>query len=384
MPKTLQARLVERIAHIEADAWNHLTGRAIPYLRHEFLLALEEHGCASPDTGWQPAHLVFEDPQGMLIAALPMYLKGNSFGEFVFDWTWAEAYQRAGLDYYPKLVVAPPFTPATGPRLLIAPHRRSAQLAEEIVATAIQVARNLDVSSLHWLFANDDALATAEPSLLLPRLGYQFHWHNREWSNFDAFLAAFQSKRRKEARRERRLVSDAGVVLRRVLGCAATADEIETFYRLYRDTFRKYGNYPALTLDCFRALARTMGDAVLYVFAERDGRIIAGSYFLIGADTLYGRYWGAFEDIPALHFEACYYQGIEFCLERGLSRFEPGAQGEHKIARGFDPIPTWSYHWIANPAFRNGIDTFLRHERERVQRYLAGLAEHSAYRRESD
>lgn len=374
----MKTRIVRCLAEIDREAWNALTGGTYPFLRHEFLSALEEQGCLGRRVGWMPHHLLIEDGAGRLLAALPMYLKFNSFGEFVFDWAWADAYERSGLAYYPKLVVAAPFTPASGPRLLIAPEYRGGAHAGEILETAIEVARTAEVSSLHWLFATDAPVL--DSPLLLKRRGCQFHWENRGYGGFDAFLAELTAKRRKEIQRERRLVREAGVELLRIAGDAVEPELWRTVHELYCATFAKHGNYPALTEGFFREIATTMGGQVLLVLALRRGKIIGAAYFLVGDDCLYGRYWGCMEDIPALHFEACYYQGIEYCIGRGLRRFEPGAQGEHKISRGFLPTPTWSAHWIAHAGFSESIARFLAREESAMQSHMSELLARSPFK----
>jgi predicted N-acyltransferase len=378
----MKTRIVRRMRDIDAKDWNALSDGAYPFLRHEFLSALEEQGCLGQRVGWLPHHLLVEDEAGQLAAACPMYLKLNSFGEFVFDWAWAEAYQRAGLDYYPKLVVAAPFTPATGPRLLVAPAARGGPLAEAVLDAAIDTAREAGVSSLHWLFTTDAALL--ESPQFLKRMGCQFHWENRGYQSFEDFLAELTAKRRKEILRERRQVREAGVELVRLRGDAVEPALWRTVHELYCTTFAKHGNYPALTERFFRDIAASMGEQVLLALAMRGGKVMGAAYFLVGADALYGRYWGANEDIPGLHFEACYYQGIEFCIEAGLQRFEPGAQGEHKISRGFLPTPTWSAHWIGHPAFEAPIARFLKQETAGMRDYLAELTERSPYKERPD
>ncbi len=380
MPRSLQRARILTGGLAEADpaAWNRLTRNAYPYLRHEFLLAMETQGCLGERVGWQPYHLLFEGPDGGLLAALPQYLKFNSFGEFVFDGSWAEAHERAGLAYYPKLVVAPPFTPATGPRLLLAPEVDSEGMTAQVIALAIAAAQDAGVSSLHWLFATDPGLA-ASP-LLLRRGGCQFHWDNRGYGCFEHFLEQLTAKRRKEILRERRQVRDAGIELVRLAGPEVTSAEWRSFHALYRNTFDRHGNFAALTLGFFREMAATMGEQVWLVSARQHGEMRAAAYFLVGGDSLYGRYWGAAEDIPGLHFEACYYQGIEYCIEQGLRRFEPGAQGEHKISRGFLPARTWSYHWLAQPGFREPVARFLEREALMVDAYLGKLAARSPYK----
>jgi predicted N-acyltransferase len=374
----LKARIVPDLADVEPEAWNALTGGAFPFLRHEFLRALETEGCLSPRIGWVSHQVLVEDRAGGLVAACPMYLKYNSFGEFVFDWAWADGYERAGRAYFPKLVVAAPFTPATGPRLLLAEAGRTPAREREVLGLVMELARSAGVSSLHFLFANDPVLL--ESPDLMKRVGCQFHWENQGYDEFEDFLAELTSKRRKEILRERRQVREAGVELRRVRGNEIEPDLWRPIHELYCTTFAKHGNFPALTESFFREIAVTMGEQVLAVLAFRKGRVIGAAYFLVGADALYGRYWGCTEEIPGLHFEACYYQGIEFCLEAGLSRFEPGAQGEHKISRGFLPTKTWSLHWIADPAFRKAIARFLSREEAGMETYIAELAARSPFK----
>ncbi len=374
----MRSRVVRHISAVEPDAWNALTGGVYPFLRHEFLFALEEYGCLGRHVGWIPYHLLIEDAERGLVAALPMYLKFNSFGEFVFDWAWADAYERAGMDYYPKLVVASPFTPATGPRLLIRPEHCSDRLAEAVVDFAIEAAQDAGVSSLHWLFTQDRVLLDSPQ--VLKRLGCQFHWENRGYRDFEDFLSAFTAKRRKEVKRERRLVREASVELRRIRGDSVQPDIWHTVYRLYLSTFAKHGNHPALTSRFFEAIAATMGEQILLVLAERRGHIVGAALFLVGRHALYGRYWGCTEEIPALHFEACYYQGIEYCIEAGLHKFEPGAQGEHKVSRGFLPTETWSAHWLAEAAFRDPIARFLDREQRSVRAYMSELSAHSPFK----
>ncbi|NJD06587.1 MAG: N-acetyltransferase [Methylococcaceae bacterium] len=373
----MTCRVVEQLAAVDAAEWNRCVGDDVPYLRHEFLRGLEDHGCLGDTVGWLPRHLLMEQG-GELKAAVPLYLKFNSFGEFVFDQAWAHAYQQAGLEYYPKLVAAAPFTPATGPRLLLAPGGDPVALADSCIGAVIELAQELRLSSCHWLFPSDAALLQS-PRLLL-RKGYQFHWRNQGWRDFEDYLAAFCSRRRKQLRKERRTVAESDVVCRRVMGTEATEADWRFVFRCYRDTFLRHGNYPALTLGFFRHLGRTMGESVMLVVAERRREPVAAAFFLVGSKTLYGRYWGALEDIPGLHFETCYYQGLDFCLERGLEKFEPGAQGEHKISRGFLPSVTWSAHWIADARFRPLIAAFLAREKQGVSAYMEQLMSHSPFR----
>ena len=375
---TLRSRLIDRIDAVAPGAWNALTDCRFPFLRHEFLNALERQECLGKKTGWFPRHLLVEDESGTLAAAMPMYLKTNSFGEFVFDWAWADAYRQSGLAYYPKLVVAAPFTPATGPRVLIADTFDRQMLYPTVIDTAIDAAEQLQVSSLHWLFTSDHHLPSSQP--LLRRLGCQFHWENRNYADFHDFLATLTSKRRKQIRKERREANDSNLEICCIPGNEVDSREWRTFHQLYRSTFDKHGNYPALTLGFFQEIAATMGEQILLVVAYRAKQIIAASYFLVGRDTLYGRYWGCFEEITGLHFELCYYQGIEFCIENRFQRFEPGAQGEHKISRGFLPTETWSLHWVQDSRFRAAIADFLDRETIQMNAYIADLATHSPFK----
>ncbi len=370
--------LVRKMEDIDAASWNSLAGAEYPFLRHEFLLALEKEACLGSGVGWMPYHGIVEDQDGQLLAASPGYLKSNSFGEFVFDWMFADAYARSGMDYYPKLVIASPFTPTTGPRLLIRPDLCRAEFSEILIRLGIETTQMLRLSSLHWLFISDDELLES-PDVLL-RKGYQFHWENPGVHSFDEYLEYFTSKRRKEIRRERRMVQDAGVYIERIRGDQVDPALWDDVYELYTLTFARHNNYPAMSRSFFHKIAETMGDKILLVTAMRGQELMAMAYFLIGTDCLYGRYWGTIEDIPALHFEICYYQGLEYCLEKGLHRFEPGAQGEHKITRGFLPTPTWSAHWIANPVFRDMIAEYLGRENILVDRQMSELRKHSPFK----
>ena len=369
------------IDDIPAADWNALAGDDLPYLRHEFLAAMEHHGCVGERFGWLPQHLALRDAQGHLLAASPCYLKFNSYGEFVFDWAWADAYQRAGRRYYPKLVVASPYTPATGNRILTGGSAHRAELGTALIQGARQVAERLGVSGLHWLFTADDETDWLRSSGLMPRLGCQFHWHNDGYRDFDDLLATFSAEKRKKVRRERRRVLEADVAIRRVRGDQVSDAEWALFHRLYEDTFDKRGGVPTLSLPFFREIGLTMGEQLLLVLAEHGGQIVAAAFCLAGARSLYGRHWGCSKEFHSLHFEACYYQGLEHCIANGLSRFEPGAQGEHKIARGFLPTRTWSAHWIADPSFRRPIGAFLDHEIVGMEDYIAEMQQHSPFKR---
>ena len=348
----------DSIEAIPQQAWNRLNGPDTPFLRHEFLAAMERHGCLGADFGWLPRHLALRDTKGELVAAAPCYLKLNSYGELVFDWSWASVYERLGLPYYRKLVVASPY----------------------LIRGSLQVAEQLGVSSLHWLFTSDTGTHALERQGLMRRVGCQFHWDNRGYEDFDHFLSTFSSAKRKQVRRERRRVAEAGIRFRLLSGHEISDQEWATFHQLYCDTFDKRGGIPTLSLGFFREIGRTLADHCLLVPAYHRGEIVAAAFDLVGARSLYGRHWGCFSDFHSLHFETCYYQCLEFCIQRGLSRFEPGAQGEHKISRGFLPTPTWSAHWIADNGVREAIDHFLKRERDGMRDYLSQMHERSPYK----
>ena len=332
----------DSIDAIPAADWNRLADPDTPFLRHELLAAMERHGCVGEGLGWLPRHLTLRDGRGELVAAAPCYLKLNSYGEFVFDWSWADAYRRCGLRYYPKLVIASPYTPATGPRILVADGPRQDEYAAALIQGSLELAEDLGVSSLHWLFTTEAETRNLEGQGFMRRLGCQFHWDNPGYEDFDHFLGAFSSAKRKQVKRERRRVAEAGIGFRLLSGQEIRDDEWTTFHQLYCSTFDKRGGIPTLSLGFFQEIGRTLADRCLLVLAYHQGEIVAAAFNLVGTRSLYGRHWGCFADFHSLHFEACYYQGLEFCIQRGLSRFEPGAQGEHKISRGFLPTPTWS------------------------------------------
>lgn len=372
-------RIVDRIAEITASDWNGLGVDAYPFLRHEFLAALEAHGCVGERYGWLPQHLVARDVLGRVVAACPLYLKDNSYGEFVFDWSWADAYARHGLRYYPKLVSASPYTPATGPKLLLADDGDDT-MAERLIASATRLADSNRLSSVHWLFTPADETARLAHSGQLVRHGCQFHWQNAGYADFDDFLAALSAGKRKNIRKERRKVADAGIRFRWLDGASATEADWATFHRFYESTFHRRGGIPTLSLDFFLALAESLPGGVLLVMAEHDAKPVAAAFCLVGKDSLYGRHWGCDAFYDNLHFEACYYQGLEFAIQRRLQRFEPGAQGEHKVPRGFLPETTYSAHYIADERFRQAIGRFVEDEREGVADYAAEMRSRSPYR----
>ena len=372
----LRHRFVPRLAEVDAVRWDALRGSDDPFTSHAFLSGLEETGCLRPRWGWNPHHLLIENEAGELQAAAPCYLKTNSHGEFVFDHAWADAYFRAGLDYFPKLLVAVPYSPVTGQRLLCA---GDPGLRTELLRALESFASEHRLSGAHINFHPIDDVPDGA---WLARTDLQFHWHNTGYASFEDFLAALSSKKRKNLRQERAQVARAGIRLRRVHGDAASEEEIAVAHRLYCRTFDDKGNHAALTLDFFRHLARALGRGLLLVLAERGDEVIAMALCLRSADTLYGRYWGCFEEVPGLHFECCYHQGIEYCIEQGLKRFEPGAQGEHKLARGFLPTATHSSHFLPMAAFRDAVARSLEDERRWLAQYRQELLAHSPYRQD--
>lgn len=349
-----------------------MAGGKYPFLQHAFLRAAEQRGCASPETGWTPRHLTLHQ-DGQLRAAMPLYEKSHSWGEFVFDWAWAQAYQQAGLEYYPKLVSAIPFTPAQSSRLLLADPADSAG-AIILLRAAIQLAQDSGCSSLHLLFPLAADLDACRELGMKIRKDCQFHWHNRDYRSFDEFLQTFSAKKRKKVRQDRRRVRESGITFRKVHGAEMGEADWLLAYELISITFMRRGSMPYFNLDFFRSISAALADEVLVIFAEKAGAAVAAAVFFVGPTTLYGRYWGSNGHYDALHFETCYYQGIEYCIAQGLQKFDPGAQGEHKIQRGFRPVPTWSNHWIADPRLSAAVGDFTRSEAQHNQAYLEGAA----------
>lgn len=369
------------IGNIPPADWDACARSSDPFVSHAFLSALECSGSVAPERGWRPVHLVARAAGGRRIeGCLPLYLKSHSYGEYVFDWAWADAFERAGGRYYPKLQAAVPFTPVTGHRLLLrdgAPAATFGALAD----AAVHVAGESRVSSLHITFATAAEAAALGGRGLMVRLGYQFHWHNRGYLSFEDFLADLAARKRKAIRKEREKVAEAGLVVQTLTGSAIRERHWDAFWRFYVDTTQRKWGQAYLTRDFFSRLGETMADRIVLVMAEDgSGRAIGGALNLLGGDTLYGRYWGAVEDWPFLHFEACYYRAIDFAIERGLARVEAGAQGEHKVRRGYLPQPTWSAHWIAHPGLRSAVARFIAAERPAVEAEMAALAAESPYR----
>jgi hypothetical protein len=377
--RTTQVTVNDSIADIAAGEWNQLAGDACPFLRHEFLHAAEHSGSVAPAAGWIPRHLTLRRHDGTLRAALPLYQKDHSWGEFVFDWSWAQAYERAGFRYYPKLVSAVPFTPATSRRLLLR-EPTDTEAAAALLAAATGLARSSNCSSLHVLFpASDDMPLLREAGLQL-RKDCQFHWHNENYADFDAFLSGFSSAKRKKVKRDRRRVAEAGITFRRLRGSDLDDGLWHIVYRLISITFMRRGSLPYFTLDFFQQIGRSMPENILVILAEKQGAPIAAAVFFESEQTLYGRYWGSDAHYDALHFETCYYQGIDYCIDTGKQVFEPGTQGEHKISRGFVPVTTWSAHWLQHPEFFSAIADYLDEEGRHVDRYMQAVDDHSPYR----
>jgi predicted N-acyltransferase len=381
----MHCKFLSSVAGISPETWNGLFDSENPFVQHAFLLALEESGCASLETGWQPLHMMLLDGERP-VAVMPLYARDDSFGEFVFDWGWAEAYMRHGLNYYPKLVTAIPFTPVAGPRVGVAAGAVPGDVFRAMLDALHRLAERRAFSSWHLLFPGlrlqSALLEMKEEGAFLHREAVQFYWHNRGYDGFDGFLATLRSSRRKNIRRERRIVAGQDIALARHTGDEISDEEWRGFYRCYVDTYRKRSGHDGyLNRDFFDRLRASMASQLMLVVARRHAEIIACSLFLHDSKRLYGRYWGALGEFSCLHFEACFYQGIEFCIERGLQEFDPGTQGEHKLMRGFEPVKTTSYHWIADRRFRAAIAEFLNHERRSTERYKQQAESYLPYKK---
>ncbi|OAI11066.1 hypothetical protein A1359_15325 [Methylomonas lenta] len=375
----MDVKIITRLAEIDQNQWNALTGVDYPFLRHEFLSALEHSGSVSEQTGWQPQHILILD-DNQLLAIMPMYLKSHSRGEYVFDQTWAQAYQSHGLAYYPKYVTSIPYTPCQGVRLAIQPDVEPLQIIDLLLKFIQQNADHQSASSWHCLFPDTLLQDTLQSKGLIIREDVQFQWFNRGYRTLDDFLQTLTASKRKMIKRERRKVSEQGIHLQRLEGKAINDTHWQTFYRFYALTYLKRNGQPYLNLAFFRRLAETMPEALQLILAIKQQTPVAASLFFVGADTLYGRYWGCAENYDALHFETCYYQGIEYCIEQGLRRFDSGAQGEHKIARGFEPVSVYSAHWIKDARFSQAIADFVNRERIHVNRYKSGASDYLPFK----
>ena len=375
-------KAVSEITQVPAIAWDACAGTDNPFVSHAFLAALEETGCVAPENGWAPYHLVMEHADGRLLGAVPMYLKGNSYGEFVFDHAWAHAYERAGGEYYPKLLVAVPFTPVPGPRLLAAPGPQRTEIQRTLLAACLEVGEKLGVSNLSVNFPTEEEWRRMGDAGLLLRTGEQFHWENRGYGTFEDFLADLASRKRKAIKRERHGALGHDITIEVLTGADLKEEHWEAFYAFYLDTGARKWGAPYLNRAFFSRIHDTMAERIALILARREGRYIAGALNLIGGDALYGRYWGCLEDHRFLHFELCYYQAIEFAIRHGLQRVEAGAQGPHKLARAYLPVHTYSAHWIRDPGFRKAVARYLEEERREVDGEIAYLDRYSPFRNE--
>ncbi|WDI31359.1 GNAT family N-acetyltransferase [Hyphococcus flavus] len=377
--ESILARTVSSIGEIDAAIWNGLANpvdeKFNPFVSYEFLSALEASKSVAPETGWAPMHLIIEEA-GAITGVAPLYAKGHSQGEYVFDHHWADAYARAGGQYYPKLLCAAPFTPVPGPRLLAKNETSKTNLALALR----QVTESIQASSAHINFVEANDKVALENTGYLLRMGEQYHWFNRGYKDFDDFLVALSSRKRKAIRRERR-EAQCDLVIRKLRGAEITEAHWDAFWSFYQDTGARKWGYPYLTRTFFRLIAEKMPDSLLFIVAERDGAPIAGALNFIGGDALFGRYWGCTEDVPFLHFEICYHSAVEYAIEHKLSRVEAGAQGQHKIARGYEPVPTWSAHWLPNESFRSAIERYLEAERLETGMEIAALKNYTPFKR---
>lgn len=380
----LTITMIRSLAEISPGDWNACAnpeGAAFdPFLTHEFLWALEASGSADAQSGWAAHHMVATmEGKPTPVAVMPVYLKSHSYGEYVFDWGWADAFERAGGRYYPKFQISVPFTPATGRRILVRPGFEG--IADGLTGTIMDIAAQNDISSVHWTFLPKEDQERLAAMGCLTRQDQQFHWRNRDYQSFDEFLDALSSRKRKQIRKERAKAIENNIEISVLTGNDLSEEHWDAFYSFYTDTgLRKWGT-PYLTRDFFSKINQTMADHIALVMCRRDGHWIAGALNFIGSEVLYGRNWGASEHHPCLHFEACYYQAIEFAIARGLKMVEAGAQGPHKIARGYEPTLTYSAHWIANPSLRSAVANFLSHERQAVEEDVAYLADRTPFRK---
>ena len=372
------------INEIGAEEWDACAGADYPFCRHGFLSALEDSGSAATESGWMPRHLAVHDEDGILVACAPLYLKNHSYGEYVFDWGWADAYERTGGRYYPKLLCAVPFTPATGRRLLVRrdlPATVQEELAHALAQAMVTLGERLGVSSLHITFPTNDEWQKFGNLGLLQRVGQQFHWQNRDYDNFDGFLSDLTSRKRKAIRKERAAIADHGLTINCLTGDDISEGHWDYFYRFYRDTTDKKSGQNYLNREFFSLLGDRMGESVVLVMVEKAGQPVAGALNLKGGDTLFGRNWGCNADFKFLHFETCYYQAIDYAIVNGLTWVEAGAQGPHKVQRGYLPRPTYSAHWIADQGLRSAIERFLGDERRDIEHEMQFLAARSPFKK---
>lgn len=376
----MQIEIADSISNIPRSRWDRLNRDRNPFTSHAFLSALEKSGVVGGTSGWLPRYLLLTEDSSTLVAALPMYEKHHSWGEYVFDWAWANAWQQYGLAYYPKLVVAVPFTPVTGRRLLVAEGHDSELLIEQLQNAAISYAQDAGYSSLHILFPTNQECRALEKHGLLIRHDVQFHWQNRDYADFRDFLAGMTSRKRKKIVRERKRISETGIEFKVISGEQLSPANMDQMYQFYLSTIMAHGSNAYLNREFFQLLASSMADNLVLIEAHKQGEVIAAALNIRHDDVLYGRYWGCSEEYHSLHFETCYYQAIDYCISHGLSRFEGGAQGEHKLSRGFLPVITCSAHWMSNTALTPAIVDFLEREKKHVAHYQQLLNEHSPFR----
>ena len=365
----MKITFLDSIQEVSKEEWERVLNSDYPFLKYDFLKTLEITKCVSPEQGWTPLHLVVSSDEEIL-ALMPLYIKTDSQGEFIFDWSWADAYYRNGLDYYPKLVSSIPFTPASGPRILISSKARSSEIIKEVSHALKQVTKDSNFSSVHILLAGKDEITNFSDQDFSLRTSYSFHWFNKDYTSFNHFLEDMTSRQRKNIKKERNKIIEQGINLIRVTGNEITLEMIESFYQFYQVTYLKRGMRGYLNFEFFKKIVETIPESIMLVLAQNpSGQYVAGALNFFDQEKLYGRYWGCLEEYDSLHFETCYYQGIEFCIDEKLHSFDPGVQGEHKIKRGFCPIETFSAHWIKDLRFKEAIDDFLDREREHVLEY---------------
>ncbi|MDV7338571.1 GNAT family N-acetyltransferase [Terasakiella sp. A23] len=371
--------ILEKISDISPADWNSCVGADEPFARHEFLSALEDSNCTTPKAGWMAQHIVLRNDEGKILGCSPVYLKGHSYGEYVFDWSWADAYERAGGRYYPKLQCAIPFTPVSSHRLLMHPDANKDNKAA-LLEGMINHAKALQISSLHITFSTEDEWHLAKNQGMMGRTGHQYHWENRGYETFDDFLATLSSRKRKSIKKERKSVAESGIEIKALSGDELEEHHWDAFYAFYLDTTGRKWGHPYLNREFFGLLGQRLADQVVLIVAMKDERIVAGALNLKGNKTIYGRNWGCLEDYRFLHFEACYYQAIDYAITHKLARVEAGAQGQHKIQRGYLPVKTYSSHWVRDPGFADAVEKFLDHDQKVNDAEMTELAKFSPYK----
>jgi predicted N-acyltransferase len=372
--------VIDSIAEVSATEWDSLNTDGNPFNSHTFLLAAEQHHATTAEMGWYPRHLILKSDDDTLLAVVPLFARTHSFGDFSHDWSWSSAFERMGLRYYPKLVSGHPYTPTSGPRFLIGPDADHAKVRDVLLEAAMELTQELDASCWQALFLRDEELQALKAEGLLLRRGYQFHWYNREYRDFEDFLATFSADKRKKAKRERRRVEEAGLAIKECHGDEISPQLWMSIHRHYLSTFIQYGNHAAFSREFFMEVGQSLGKRMVLFLAYEGERHVATAICYRDNQTLYGRHWGADADYHSLHFELCLYRGIDYCIRHGLQRFEPGAQGEHKLSRGFMPIDTWSAFWVRDTRMRQAIGDFLKREQHVISAYQDEMAEHAPFK----